>query len=296
MNLKSLAYFVTVAEELNISRAAEKLNMSQPPLSAQIKNLEYDLKTELFIRGKRQLTLTEAGQLLYRRAKEIINIADRAEEEILSMSSGLTGTISLGLVEGMDPDMIAKWFEGFISKYPKARLRIVDGNSDDIVEKLLSGIINLAVITVPYNQALLHSVNVGTESLSVLMSKEHPLALSDKKCLTIEDIAKEPLIVPRRKAMIDNIYRWFREIHKEPHIVCEVDNYLDAAALSSRGVGISIFPKSAHIPDDRIAIKDLTGATTDIEYHFVWRKGHPLPTLESTFVDYIIDISKAENL
>ncbi len=168
MNLKSLAYFVTVAEELNISRAAEKLNMSQPPLSAQIKNLEYDLKTELFIRGKRQLTLTEAGQLLYRRAKEIINIADRAEEEILSMSSGLTGTISLGLVEGMDPDMIAKWFEGFISKYPKARLRIVDGNSDDIVEKLLSGIINLAVITGPYNQALLHSGNVGRESLSVL--------------------------------------------------------------------------------------------------------------------------------
>ncbi|MBO4461873.1 MAG: LysR family transcriptional regulator, partial [Lachnospiraceae bacterium] len=227
MNLKSLAYFVTVAEELNISRAAKKLNMSQPPLSAQIKNLEYDLKTELFIRGKRQLTLTEAGQLLYKRAKEIINIADRAEEEILSMSGGLTGTISLGLVEGMAPDIVADWFSGFIKKYPKATFRITDGNTDDILEKLLSGIINLAVITAPYNQALLHSVTVSKEGLCVLMNKNHPLAKSKKDTVNIADIAKEPLIVPRRKAMIDNIYRWYRDIHKEPHIVCEIDSYLD---------------------------------------------------------------------
>lgn len=289
MNLKSLAYFVTVAEELNISRAAKKLNMSQPPLSAQIKNLEYDLKTELFIRGKRQLTLTEAGQLLYKRAKEIINIADRAEEEILSMSGGLTGTISLGLVEGMAPDIVADWFSGFIKKYPKATFRITDGNTDDILEKLLSGIINLAVITAPYNQALLHSVNVSKEGLCVLMNKNHPLAKSKKDTVNIADIAKEPLIVPRRKAMIDNIYRWYRDIHKEPHIVCEIDSYLDAVALSSRGVGISIFPKSAYIPNDKLIAKDLTGNIQDIEYLFVWRKGHPLPTLESTFVDYIID-------
>lgn len=289
MNLKSLAYFVTVAEELNISRAAKKLNMSQPPLSAQIKNLEYDLKTELFIRGKRQLTLTEAGQLLYKRAKEIINIADRAEEEILSMSGGLTGTISLGLVEGMAPDIVADWFSGFIKKYPKATFRITDGNTDDILEKLLSGIINLAVITAPYNQALLHSVPVSKEGLCVLMNKNHPLAKSKKDTVNIADIAKEPLIVPRRKAMIDNIYRWYRDIHKEPHIVCEIDSYLDAVALSSRGVGISIFPKSAYIPDDKLIAKDLTGNIQDIEYLFVWRKGHPLPTLESTFVDYIID-------
>ncbi len=97
MNLRSLSYFVAVAEELNISRAAEKLNMSQPPLSTQIKNLEYDLNTTLFVRGKRQLMLTESGQLLYRRAKEIINLADKAEEEILALTKGLSGTITIGL-------------------------------------------------------------------------------------------------------------------------------------------------------------------------------------------------------
>ncbi|MBR4795913.1 MAG: LysR family transcriptional regulator substrate-binding protein, partial [Lachnospiraceae bacterium] len=177
----------------------------------------------------------------------------------------------------------------FIKKYPKATFRITDGNTDDILEKLLSGIINLAVITAPYNQALLHSVTVSKEGLCVLMNKNHPLAKSKKDTVNIADIAKEPLIVPRRKAMIDNIYRWYRDIHKEPHIVCEIDSYLDAVALSSRGVGISIFPKSAYIPNDKLIAKDLTGNIRDIEYLFVWRKGHPLPTLESTFVDYIID-------
>ena len=74
MDLRSLRYFVTVAEELNITRAAEKLHMSQPPLSAQIKSMEEELDTVLFIRGKRRLKLTESGQLLYRRAKEILDL------------------------------------------------------------------------------------------------------------------------------------------------------------------------------------------------------------------------------
>jgi DNA-binding Lrp family transcriptional regulator len=85
MDLRTLQYFVTVAEELNITRAAEKLHMSQPPLSAQIRNLESELETVLFIRGRRQLQLTESGQLLYRRAKEILNLSAERYVEFLSM-------------------------------------------------------------------------------------------------------------------------------------------------------------------------------------------------------------------
>ena len=87
MELRTLQYFVTVAEELNITRAAEKLHMSQPPLSAQIKNLEAELDTVLFIRGKRHLKLTESGQLLYRRAKDILSLAERTRDESRSSIS-----------------------------------------------------------------------------------------------------------------------------------------------------------------------------------------------------------------
>ena len=139
MDLRTLRYFVVTAEELNITRAAKLLNMSQPPLSSQIKSLEDELGTTLFIRGRRQLTLTEPGQLLYRRAKEILSLSDKARDEIISMEKGLAGTISLGLVEGMAPDIAAGWISGFLQIHPQVRFRILDGSSDDLIEKMRSG-------------------------------------------------------------------------------------------------------------------------------------------------------------
>ena len=290
MNLRSLSYFVAVAEELNISRAAEKLNMSQPPLSTQIKNLEYDLNTTLFVRGKRQLMLTESGQLLYRRAKEIINLADKAEEEILALTKGLSGTITIGLTEGMSPDTVAEWISSFMKEHSKVRFRILDGNSDDLTEKLLSGIVSLAVITAPCNQSLLNSFAVGSERMTALMQKNHPLALSGKKTLDVTDIINEPLIVPSRKADIDTIYKWFRPTKKEPKIVCEIDSSINAAALASRGIGICVFPKTAFVPDSSLVAIDIEHKNNNVEYLFVWRKGHPLPTIEEAFIDYLKEI------
>ena len=137
----------------------------------------------------------------------------------------------------MASDIAAGWFAGFIKDYPGVRFRILDGNSDDLIEKLRSGIISLAVITAPCNQALLNSFSVGTDKMSALMSKDHPLARRENNDIDIPDILNEPLIVPSRKAMIDMIYKWFRAYKAEPHIICEMDSYHDAAALAEKGVG-----------------------------------------------------------
>ena len=123
--------------------------MSQPPLSMQIKKLEEELQTVLFIRGGTRLELTESGALLYRRAKEIIALNNRTKDEVIAMSQGITGTIAIGLVEGAAPGIASDWFDGFRKEYPGVRFRIVDGNSDDLTEKLRSGAISLAVITPP---------------------------------------------------------------------------------------------------------------------------------------------------
>ena len=287
MDLRTLQYFVTVAEELNITRAAEKLHMSQPPLSAQIKSLETELDTELFIRGKRRLRLTDSGQLLYRRAKEILKLADKTKSEILSMGEGMRGTIAFGLVEGMAPDIAAEWFAGFRLLHPNVRFRILDGSSDDLLEKLRMGLISLAVITSPCDNSLLHSFHVGEEKLAVLMSRQHPLARDNDRKVRVADLVGENLIVPSRRALIETIYRWFREINAEPQIVCEMDSYLDAAALAGRQVGISIYPRTAYIPNDSLVFKEIAGDDKKIEYLFVWRKGHPLPTIEERFIDYV---------
>ena len=287
MDLRTLRYFVTVAEELNITRAARLLNISQPPLSLQLKNLEDELNTVLFVRGKRQLELTESGKLLYQRAKDILSLSEKTEAEIRSLKAGMTGTVSIGLVEGMAPDIAAGWFSGFLAEHPQVHFRILDGNSDDLIEKMRGGLIGLAVITAPYDQQLLNSFPVGQEKMVALMNRDHPLAGQDKKSLTVEDLLTEPLIVPSRTAHIDTIRRWFRGTRQNPDIICEMDNYLDAAALAGRGVGISIFPQTAYILNDSLISKEIQAPNTVVDYLFVWRKGHQLSLLEETFIDYV---------
>ena len=287
MDLRTLQYFVVVAEELNITRAAEKLCISQPPLSKQIKALEEELDTTLFIRGKRHLQLTESGKLLYRHAKEILSLADKASTEIRTMGQGMNGNISIGLVEGSAPNIAAAWIASFMKEYPGITFRIMDGNSDELIEKLRSGLINMAVITSPCDQTLLNSFKVGQEKMTAFMSSENPLAQKEGTSIPLSDLKDEPLIVPSREEMVNMIYRWFRKIHAEPKIVCKMDNYLDVAALAGRNIGISLFPKTSYILNPQIIAKEITDPEQYVEYLFVWLKGKPLPVIDETFIDHV---------
>ena len=102
MELRTLRYFTVVAQEKNITRAAELLNMSQPPLSNQMHNLEAELGVQLFIRGKRRLTLTAEGELLLRRARQLLDLEEKTRQELSAMRDGMSGTVELGLVEGTE--------------------------------------------------------------------------------------------------------------------------------------------------------------------------------------------------
>ena len=287
MELRVLKYFVTVAEELNITRAAEKLNISQPPLSNQIRALEEELDTVLFIRGKRHLLLTESGQLLYRHAKEILSLSEKTSNEIRQMGKDLSGTISIGLVEGSAPDIASKWIESFIRKYPDIKFRIMDGNSDELIERLRSGLINLAVITSPCDQTLLHSFKVGQEKMTAFMSKDNPLSRLPGETIDLALLKDQSLIVPSRESINDMIYEWFKEINAEPRIVCRMDNYLDVAALAGCNVGVSLFPKTSYVLNQQIVAKEIVNSGRLVEYLFVWLKGKPLPLADETFIDFV---------
>ena len=222
MDIRTLHYFVTIAEELNITKAAEKLCMSQPPLSSQMKMLEEELDTTLFIRGKRHLQLTESGKLLYRHAKEILSLVNKTSEEIKVMDKGMRGKIAIGLVEGSAPIIAADWIERFVSQYKNVEFHVIDGNSDELIQKLRSGLIDMAVITSPCDNTLLNSFKVGQEKMTAFMSKDNPLATIQGDTIDLTMLKDKPLIIPSRVAMNTMIYKWFKEIHAEPHIVCRI--------------------------------------------------------------------------
>ena len=289
MDLKTLKYFTVVAEELNITRAAEKLKMSQPPLSNQIKALESELDTQLFIRGKRHLQLTDAGALLYRRSVQILNMSEKAKQEIISLGAELSGLINIGVVEGRAPFFLARWISGFKEEFPNVQYSLWNGSSDDVLDRMRAGLLDVAVIASPYDSEHLHGFAVGREPWVALMSKEHPLAKESGDTIPLKSLVNEPLIVPARKSRVEAIRRWFREVDAEPNIICEMSNYINAVALTERNVGISIFPQTTYTPNSLLVSKIVTDTERQIEYSLVWLKGRMLSELEHEFVDFVRD-------
>ena len=287
MDVRTLSYFIVIAEELNITKAAEKLCMSQPPLSSQMKALEEELDTVLFIRGKRHLQLTESGKLLYRHAKEILSLVNKTSEEIRAMKKGMRGKISIGLVEGSAPIIAASWIESFLNQNKNVEFSVVDGNSDELIAKLRSGLIDMAVITSPCDNTLLNSFKVGQEKMTAFMSKDNPLAALPGNTIDLSMLKDKPLIIPSRESMNRMITKWFKEIHAEPKIVCRMDNYLDVAALAGRNIGISLFPKTSYILNEQLVAKEIVNPERYVEYLFVWLKNKPLSLLDEAFIDHV---------
>ena len=176
MDLRTLRYFTVAAQELNITRAAQKLHMSQPPLSHQLRLLEEELGAPLFVRGKRRLQLTEEGAALLRRANELLDLAEKARQEIREMKNGIAGTLDLGMVEGRAPFLCARWIAGFRDEFPLVRYRLWNGSSDDVLDRLQKGLADLAVIAAPYDTEHLDGFVVGEEPWVAILPRANPLA------------------------------------------------------------------------------------------------------------------------
>ena len=261
MDLRALRYFVTVAEELNITRAAEKLNMSQPPLSNQMKALEEELGTQLFIRGKRHLTLTDAGTVLYRRAQQLLELSEQTQEEVRSLE-GLAGKLNIGLVEGRAPYLLARWISGFRMEFPQVSFSLWNGSGDDVLDRLHHGLSDLALIAAPV--------------------------------LPLKELVGQPLFIPSRRSRIEGIRAWFREIGEEPLIAGELSSHIDAVALAEQNVGICIYPMTTYNDSNLVSKKVIVDSERQIEYVLVWNRNQLQKELAQEFVNFVKDCLEEE--
>ena len=149
METRLLRYFLTVAHEENITRAAEVLHITQPTLSRQLVQLEEETGVTLFIRGKRKITLTPEGMLLRRRAEEILSLVDKTEKELLQQDALVEGTISIGCGELNSVNLLAQIIKDFKALYPKVKFNLHTGNSDRLKEQLEQGLIDIALLLEP---------------------------------------------------------------------------------------------------------------------------------------------------
>ena len=293
MDLRSLHYFTVVAEELNITRAAERLNMSQPPLSSQIKGLEEELGVQLFIRGKRHLTMTEAGMLLYRRARQLLELSEQTQQEIRSMN-GLSGDLNISLVEGRAPYLLARWIAGFRSEFPQVGVHLWNGSGDEVMERLQRGLADLALVAAPYNPELLEGFTVGREPWVAMMSKDHPLAKEEGDFLPLRKLTDQPLFVPNRRSRAESLRLWFEEIGEEPSIAGDLSNYIDAVALAEQNAGICIYPMTTYSENELVVKKIITDSARQIEYALVWSRSARKSELAEEFLNFVQDCLEAE--
>ncbi len=293
MDFRSLHYFVTVAEELNITRAAALLGMSQPPLSNRIKQLEEELGTTLFIRRKRGLQLTSTGKILYKRARQVLELADHTREEISNYEKELSGHLMLGTVEGRAPFLVARWIAGFREEFPLVTYTVRSGGSDDILEQLQRHLIDIAVIAAPYNSEILNGFSVGKQPWIAMIPKDHPLAIRQGDEILLSELEDQPLIVPERRSRVEAIERWFAEEKLNPRMVCRCSNYINALALVEQNVGICIFPQSSYTPNSYMTTKMIADSPKYAEYMLVYTKDHPLSELAESFRDYVKDSLEA---
>ncbi len=294
MDLRSLRYFIVVAEELNITRAAERLNMSQPPLSSQIHGLEEELGVQLFIRGKRHLTITDAGSHLYRRAKQILELSEQARQELQSME-GLSGDLNISLVEGRAPFLLARWVSGFRSEFPRVAIHLWNGSGDEAMERLARGLADLALTALPYNAEIFEGISVGREPWVAVMSVDHPLAKEEGDFLPLRKLVGQPLFIPSRRSRSDAILTWFQEeLDTEPTIAGDLSSYIDAIALAEQNAGICIYPMTTYNESSLITKKIITESSRQIEYALLWRRNEHHTELQKEFIYYVQDCLEEE--
>ena len=176
MELRHIRYFIAVAEELNFTRAAEKLLIAQPPLSRQIRDLEDELGARLFERSSHGLTLTAEGNAFLQYANQILYLTERSKEDILEMSKGLQGSIDIASVEGHAPRMLAQWIADFRNSFPQIQCSIWNGSTDEVIYRVSNGLCDFGIITEPHNAEGLCSIPLYTEPWAALIPASDPLA------------------------------------------------------------------------------------------------------------------------
>lgn len=205
MELRVLRYFLTVAREENISRAAESLFMTQPTLSRQIAELEQELGTKLFERGKRKITLTEEGILLRRRAEEIIDLEQKIESEFKQKSENLSGVVSIGAAETKAASLLPQAITNFRRKFPLVTFDIHSGIASEIKDGLDRGIIDLGLLVEPNDIDKFEMMKLGiADKCGILMSQKSHLA--GKEFVTVDDLENLPVVANKRQS-IRSFYR-----------------------------------------------------------------------------------------
>lgn len=243
MDIRQLRYFLTVAEEGQFTKASQKLNMAQPPLSQQIRQLEEELGVKLFIRG-RHLELTQAGQILLSRTQQILHLTSVTENELEDYRTGSQGTIAIGTVSSCSSYYLPRQILRFHQLYPGVRFILREGNAYRVKDLVEKGIVDVGIVRTPFDleafNYLYQPAQGAPEPMSAVFSHHWQKYLGSGP-LKLAALEKLPLIIQRRYQNL--IVEACESAGFKPDILCQSDDLRTSISCAELGLGIAITPQ-----------------------------------------------------
>lgn len=235
MEIRVLQYFLAAAREESITRAAETLHMTQPPLSREIRQLEEDLGKQLFIREKRRLVLTEEGMLLRKRAEEIIQLVEKTEAEIRAQNEGISGDLYIGGGESEGIRLIVRAVKRLQAVYPDVRYHFYSNNAEAISDRLDKGLLDFGIFIGAANTEKYDFIRLPYEDIwGVLMRRDDPLA--ERTVIRPEDLAGKPICVSQQAQNSNELRGWLGNVSQEPYIAATYNLLFNASIMADEGV------------------------------------------------------------
>lgn len=272
MELRVLHYFLAVTREQSISRAAESLHLSQPTLSRQLRDMEEELGKQLFIRSNRNITLTEEGMILRKRAEEILELVAKATDEIALSDKTIAGDITIGAGETDGMRFLVRAATALQEEYPLVHFHIISGDRTLVSEHLDRGLIDFGLLLGEIDTSKYESLKIPyIEKFGVLMRRDAPLA--SKKAICPEDLWDKPLILSRQSVVDSIISNILGKEKEELNVVATYNLLFNGSLMVDEGMGYAVcLDKIINTTGDtNLCYRPLTGSL-EAEMHIVWKK------------------------
>jgi DNA-binding transcriptional LysR family regulator len=292
MTLKQLSYFLKIAETGNLTKAAQILHMSQPPLSYQLKLLEEELGVPLFVRDARNLQITNEGIYLQDKAIQIMSLLEKASSEIKNIASSAVINISIGSVTSINHSLLPRAVSEYKKKHPNTLFNIYDGSSFRIIELLNNNVIDFGILREPFNKDLYSHVLIRNAAVLRQDEDDYFVAIGHREffhnaepdTIRLEELAHCPLIVHRRFEEL--VTSMCAEVNTTPNIICRNDNIISSLEWSSNGIGIGIMPYTSSLlsSDERLVVKKVVEPSFHSNLYLIWNSKTKLPAHVMEFI------------
>ena len=288
IELRQLRYFVAVAEEMHFGRAAQRLHMTQPPLSQAIQAFEAQLGAQLFARTRRSVALTAAGAALLPEARRLLLQAEALPALAQRAAAGESGTLSLAFVSIADYNLLPDALREFSAAYPAVQVSLQEATTDIQLDMLAERTIDAGIVIAPLPDAMKREIAylpLLSEPL-VLALPEHSAHARQRK-VSLKQVADQPLVIfPRRigPRFQDLIFSCFHDVGVAPRVGQEAIQMQTIVSLVSAGMGIALVPQSvSNLKRPGVEYRALREASPKVEFGLAWRRDNASPVL-SAFV------------